>query len=746
MSALPIDEPTENAIEGVVMPLRLPRVEELPAPAAEAVAEKLEDSLPDEGGNLEVLPDDEQAAEVLEGRVLVDQAASVPTTHRLAVLRDLRTDRPPVIPMWLRSREAAAERLRWEAEHAGYVCAYHTLRVPAYAGRLLRRSPRGLAWLVRDVARWVRDVETAPLRAGTIQRNATGEYLLVAREHKTRVRGRLIQVGIAALVAVVGGLLVNVAAPGWAQWGSLAAVLALLGKYGTPRDKQVFDRPVMPARVQRLTSDVVERALGAIGIAELAKAAAKHEIEFIAPIREDGPGWRADVNLPFGVTAADVMEVRNRLASALRRPLGAVWPEPVSEAHPGRLVLWVGHEEMRKQAQPAWPLLKAGRADLFQAFPYGTDNRGRWIPVELMFGNALIASMPRYGKTFALRVLLMACALDPSAELRLWELKGTGDLKSLEQVAHRYGSGASEEVLARALADLREVFAELERRAEVINDLPADLCPEFKVTRQLADTRALGLHPLVLAIDECQELFAHEEFGPEAAKLATAIIKRGPALGIIMLLATQRPDRKSLPTGISANAGIRICLRVMGQVETDMILGTGAHKSGIRPSLFTRNDKGISWTVGLADDPLLAKAAYLDAKTSDQIAKRARELREQAGTLSGHAIGEQPAPAIEHDLLADVLAVVGPEEEKIWNSRVAARLAELRPSVYGQWSGLDDAERTAAMTAALRPFGVQVGQVWGQLDSGDGANRRGFARADVVRLVSERRRVRAAAG
>lgn len=741
MTALHVDhEPGDSReVEGVVLPRHLTAVADEPEPAGVPEtneAEQLDDA-PD--------PADEDA-DVIEGLVLVDQATEAPPTSRLAVLAERRAERPPVIPVWLRSRRDAIERLRWEAEHVGYIAAYHTVRTPAYAARLLRRAPRGLAWLVRDIVRWVADVETAPLRQAAIKREANADYLLISREHKARVRNRLVQVGLAALVAVVGGLLVTVAAPDWLQWASLAALIALLGKRGTPRDQRVFDRAVIPARVERLTSDVVERALGSIGIAELTKAAAKHEIEFVAPIREDGPGWRADVNLPYGVTAADVMEQRARLASGLRRPLGAVWPEPVSEAHPGRLVLWVGHEEMRKQAQPEWPLLKAGRVDLFEPIPYGTDNRGRWVKALLMFNNVLIGAMPRYGKTFSLRVLLMACALDPTAELRLWELKGTGDLKSLERVAHRYGSGPDEETLARALADLREVFAELERRAEVINDLPSDLCPEFKVTRRLADTKALGLHPLVLAIDECQELFTHPEFKDEAKHLATAIIKRGPALGVIMLLATQRPDKDSLPKSISANVGIRICLRVMGQVETDMILGTGSYKAGIRPSVFTVNDKGISWTVGLADDPLLVKSAYLDAKTSERVAARAYELREAAGTLSGHALGEKPQEVAEHDLLMDVLAVVAPDEEKVWNSRVAARLAELRPGVYGQWAALDDADRTAALTAALRPFGVQVGQVWGQLDSGEGANRRGFSRADVVRLVNERRRARAVAG
>ena len=34
--------------------------------------------------------------------------------------------------------------------------------------------------------------------------------------------------------------------------------------------------------------------------------------------------------------------------------------------------------------------------------------------------------------------------------------------------------------------------------------------------------------------------------------IATDLAKRGPALGIIQMLATQRPDAKSIPTGVSA--------------------------------------------------------------------------------------------------------------------------------------------------------------------------------------------------
>src|SRR5262249_25969244 len=160
-----------------------------------------------------------------------------------------------------------------------------------------------------------------------------------------------------------------------------------------------------------------------------------------------------------------------------------------------------------------------------------------------------------------LRILGLFCALDVTAEIRAWELKGTGDLSCLEHVAHSYGSGADDGTLAACLADVRQVYAELDRRAEVIRKLPRDLCPENKVTPDLARKRSLGLHPLVLIISECQEAYSHPQLGKEFDRLTTGITKRGPALGIIPLLDTQRPDADSLPSGIRSNIAVRFCLK-----------------------------------------------------------------------------------------------------------------------------------------------------------------------------------------
>ncbi|MDU0372909.1 FtsK/SpoIIIE domain-containing protein, partial [Hymenobacter endophyticus] len=313
----------------------------------------------------------------------------------------------------------------------------------------------------------------------------------------------------------------------------------------------------------------------------IASAVAKGQdgIRFVAPITREGPGWRADIDLPLGVTVADVADRRARLASGLRRPLGCVWPDADPNEHEGRLILWVGDRDLSKTGIVKWALANARRHDIFKRIPFGIDPRGRAQSVPMIQHNILVGSLPGQGKTASVRVLACGAALDPSVELWLHENKGTGDLDSLECVSHRFVSGIDDDSIKYAADSLKLLRAEVMRRAAAMKKLPRDLCPDKRVTRAIADKRSLKLWPLVGVFDECQNLFAHPKYGKQAGEDAEFIIKLGRALGVVLILATQRPDKDSLPTGISGNVSIRFALRVAGQVENDMILGTSAYKN-----------------------------------------------------------------------------------------------------------------------------------------------------------------------
>ncbi|MEU4032949.1 cell division protein FtsK [Streptomyces collinus] len=668
-------------------------------------------------------------------RVMVDQSAPAVTgpgyLGRLAAAR-----RRDVVPLWLRSVTELKTASAWVARHYTHAAAYHALRSPVYAARLTLQAPTGLARFVGGSMRWVADREGEPVRLAAVRREDAAEYLKLSRQRDGRVRLRTLVAVLALFVGTGAALAIYVLAPDWLQALSVSALVLALGYNGRKADAPVIHRAVEVPKATKLTSDIVLRALGALGIPAINQAQGKGRdgFEFTAPITRDGPGWRAEGNLPYGVTVTDVIERRERLASGLRRPLGCVWPEAVSDEHTGRLVLWVGDQDLKSAPKPTWPLLKSGTVDLFKAVPYGTDQRGRWVSVTLMFIAGVIGAIPRMGKTFLLRLLLLIAALDPRAELHTYDMKGTGDLDPVgDAVSHRHGVGEEDETIQYALADFHALREELRRRTKVIRSLPRDICPESKVTSALADKRSLGLHPIVIGVDECQVLFEHPEHGKEFEEIATDLVKRGPATGIVLLLATQRPDAKSLPTGISANAGARWCLKVMGQTENDMVLGTSSYKRGVRATMFAWGDKGLHYFVGEGADARIVSSTFLDAPLAERVAARARTSREKAGLLSGYALGEAPeqvtGPA--YDLLADVAAVVPEKEERVWNERIAARLADLRPDVYGGWKGEN-------VTSALKPHGIRTRDVAGTTDDGTRTTRRGIARADLTKAIAER--------
>ncbi|WP_433341210.1 cell division protein FtsK [Streptomyces sp. CA-253872] len=644
-------------------------------------------------------------------------------------------NRRPVLPAWARSGDEMRTAAKWLGAHYGHTTAYHLVRTPVYAARLALQAPRGTAKFVGGTLRWAADREGEAVRLAAVRREDAAEYLKLSRQRDRRVRLRTAVTTLAFFVGAMTALALYVLAPGWVLALTVSTLVLALGAAGSAADAPVITRAVEVPKAPKLTSDIVLRALGALGIAPINQTQAKGRdgFTFTAPITRDGPGWRAEGDLPYGVTVTDVIERRDKLASGLRRPLGCVWPEAVPEEHTGRLVLWVGDQDMATARKPAWPLLKSGAVDLFKPVAFGTDQRGRWVEITLMYIAAVIGAIPRMGKTFLLRLLLLVAALDPRAELHTYDLKGTGDLDPVgEKVSHRHRAGDDDADVEYALADLRELRTELRRRAKAIRDLPRDLCPESKVTSALADNRGLGLHPIVLGVDECQVWFEHPEHGKEFEEIVTDLVKRGPATGIVVIVATQRPDAKALPTGISANASARFCLKVMGQLENDMVLGTSSYKRGVRATMFSWKDKGIHYFVGEGADARIVSAAYVDAPAAEALGDRARALRETAGLLTGHASGVEPehASGPGYDLLGDILAVVPAAQAKEWSETVVARLAELRPEVYEGWE-------PETLAAALKPHGISTIQVGRRID-GKVVNRRGVERARITAAIAER--------
>lgn len=615
---------------------------------------------------------------------------------------------PPVVPTFLRRVDAFVDATKWTVSYYAHVTAFHSFRAPVYLTRLLLRAPRGTGRLLVRWGKWAADTEARPVEAKAAASADIEAWLSLSREHSRRVRPRRIA---SLAVATTTGITATVAAflvPGWTITAAIAAA-TLAGLNGKKGDKPLITRYVATNVLRKLDSTEVFDALAAIGI-EGKKG--RKGVEFAAEVMRDGPGWRAEVDLPPGVEATAVLEKRSALAAAMRRPISTVWPEADRTAHPGRLVLWVAQRDPAKAARRLWPLMKDGQADVYEPLPYGFDPRGNLVTMTLMYSNLLVGGIPGSGKTSCALAIVLGVALDPTAELWIYELKGSGDLDSVKPICHRYVSGDEDEDLEAALTGMRSGIAEYQRRAKFLKSLPASEVPEGrKVTRTLAEKYPQqDLGPRVIVIDEVQELFTHADYKEEAAALATRLIKKGRAYGIILILLTQNPDAPSLPSSVSSSVGTRLCLAVMDWRANNNVLGTGAYDRGLRATDISVDEQGTG-ILARGREGITVRAAFIKQTEAEEVGKRALALRTAAGTLTGQAVGYQ-VEELDVETVVDHLRAVWPDGvEAVHSHRLVEALAAYRVDLYRPWLEMDAAGASTALSAALKPFKVSTKQL-----------------------------------
>jgi S-DNA-T family DNA segregation ATPase FtsK/SpoIIIE len=641
-------------------------------------------------------------------------------------------ERRPIIPLQLR-RENLRGTVAVFAAVQWHRSRYHGLRFPLYVLAHLIWALAGVLRLAAQQVRWAWVLEQHGLRSEAAAAGDAVRWMQLHKEAKATRKTRLIVLGAELAALGIAALVLVRIGPWWAWPLAVLAAVPLLARAGRPEGYRIVSPAIIPPDYSPPTHEIIQKSLGSLGIDEINKALRPDRdgkfagIRFITDVMRDGPGWSCHLDLPHGVTASHILAKREELASGLRRPLSATWPAGVPEEHPGRLELWVGFHDISRAKPAACPLVKTRSTDLFDTIPFGTDPRGRGVAVPMFEVNWLIGASPGQGKTAAVRVLACGTALDPLADLWIHELAGQGDLDPLGKVCHRYTSGLDEESIAYSAESARMLRAETARRATVFKKLKGTgALPDGKVTRELA-ARYKELRPLVAFFDEVQNLLTDGEHGKQAAEDLAYAIRVGRAYGIIVVLSTQRPDAKIIPTAISGLIVSRFCLMVPGQPENDLVLGTGAYKAGYRSTNFRpKLDAGLGWLKGgEAGIPGITRTYYLDLPATDRIATRARAMREAAGVLTGYALGLDDEAGPARDVLADVLAVIGTGNGMHW-APLADQLAEKFPE---RW-----ADATAeAVSAQCRAAGVASVDV-----KVDGTTLKGARRVLVERALKQR--------
>lgn len=477
--------------------------------------------------------------------------------------------------------------------------------------------------------------------------------------------------------AVFLGLVATVPVYLWAAWRE--------GKrYGLPPRWMVSEeeRAEMDSVIDER---MIALALANVGIAAL-NAFFKEggRLQFTVMPRVDGEGTYAQVKLCMGVTAEEIAapKPRAKLAGNLHRAVLETWPTVADEA--GLLDLWVADKGKLNAGAGPWPLLDNGTVDAFEGVPLGRSQRGDVLLARVFETNWLIGGRPGQGKSACMRCLLLGIALDPTTEIQLFVMGESPDFAPLAPRLSRYAMGMDDSVAEQAIQALRDALVEMERRGKVLGAQPGT---PPKTNRQLADNPKLGLHLLVIAIDECHELFQHPDLGKEAAALTIRLIKRGRKYGICLILATQSPTKDSIPRDVTRNVTCGVAFSVADHVANDGLLGTGKYKAGIRATELRPNvDRGAAVTVGITDNAFeLIRTFFIPFGDGvDEVTPVV--ARAMTGITRLRRTGEQLAeiepPAV--DPLVEIWESLEQPREEL--RAVLPRLRNRQPDVFGRWN------------------------------------------------------------
>jgi DNA segregation ATPase FtsK/SpoIIIE, S-DNA-T family len=332
-------------------------------------------------------------------------------------------------------------------------------------------------------------------------------------------------------------------------------------------------------------------------------------------------GWRARMTLRAGQTVADVIAHVPAIESGLGTRPGAVRVEP-DPAHAGRFVMRVLAEDPHAGAIP-WrgPAARS----VTDPIELGVFEDATSVRVPMLRRHVLIGGTTDAGKSGVLNVILGNLVACPDVVLWGIDLKGGMELRPWAPCLARLATTPAE-----ATALLRDAVRVLDARARAMSEgagrtwVPAEQAPA-----------------LVIVIDEYAEL---AETAPAAVTHAESIARRGRAVAVTLLAATQRPTQKSMGGGaLRSQMSVRICLRVRERRDVDLILDKAMLSVGWHAH--TLDAPGKFYVLADGHNQPRRARAYLvtDHDVSETVAQRVT-TRPQLDRLSADAIDREAEP------------------------------------------------------------------------------------------------------
>jgi hypothetical protein len=323
-------------------------------------------------------------------------------------------------------------------------------------------------------------------------------------------------------------------------------------------------------------------------------------------------GYRLDVTVPAAVGMADLERNADTLASTLQVQAVRVVRD---RERADRASVTIVQRDPLLEPVPSWPLADTRQASVWEPVPVGIDEDGQPVTISLPYRNVLVGGEPGGGKSVAVSQLLAVAALDPTVDL--WLLDGKRvELGVWRDVATAFVDTSLDD----AIDVLHRLRAVIDQRLDWLDAQPG-------VRRKI--TRADGRRMQVLVCDEYAfytttgDRRQVKEF--EAA--FTDLVARGRAVGVVTILATQKPHSDVISTGLRDLFAFRWALRCTTPQASDTVLGQGWASRGYSAAELDPACPGVGWLLHERGLPLRCRTHYLDDEQVEQLAARAIVLR-----------------------------------------------------------------------------------------------------------------------
>jgi hypothetical protein len=330
-------------------------------------------------------------------------------------------------------------------------------------------------------------------------------------------------------------------------------------------------------------------------------------------------GWRARFGLARGQTITDVIARLPAIESGLGTFRGAARIYPTPDGLANRFELRVLDKDPHADAI-TWPGPSA--TSIAEPIDLGPFEDAMPARVLLLRRHALVGGATGSGKSGGLNVIMGNLTACSDAVIWAVDLKRGMELGPWAACIDRLATTPAE---ARAL--LADAVTILESRAAFLASAGRRV---WEPTPELP--------ALVIIIDEYAEL---TDSAPEAIADADSIARRGRAVAVTLIAATQRPTQKAMGQGaLRSQMDVRICFRVRERKDTDLILGQGMLSAGWQAHTLNAPGKFLV-SAPEHDTPRRARAYLLTDQAVADIAAQHAAFRPALDEVSRHALDER---------------------------------------------------------------------------------------------------------